>query len=134
MRTSVAFIVGALVLAGAGVFRVGGPAFAGTDGGRILLAADESSAAKDTYQSRARQTLDLWQKKITEFGEEAQEKGNGAGKQAGQSLDHAWGDMREKWQALQTVSADGWDQARTAFEKATARMQNAWQRATSKSQ
>jgi hypothetical protein len=77
--------------------------------------ADGFASQKAEYETRARQEMKLWQQRMTEAGDKANEK-----------LDRAWTQTKEQWAVLQRTTADGWARSREAFERASERMKETW--------
>ncbi len=93
----------------------------------LLVRIDESFTQKrEEYQERAQRQMDEWGHKMSEAAESAKENGRQLAADAQAELDHAWADTKEQWAKLQQAGADGWERARTAYERASRKMKDEW--------
>lgn len=129
MRISgAAVMVGLVMLIGA-LPASGQPRFELRSGSAIRLAADDNTAAdRNAYVQKAQGEMEEWQKKLHEFGEEAKAKGQEAGSSADKGLNEAWVKTKEASRKLQTVGAEGWQGAKSSYEKATQNLSATWNR------
>ena len=67
-----------------------------------------------------------WQRKLHDFSEKAAAKGKEAGNAAENDLNKAWTKADAASRKLQTVGAEGWESAKTSFEKASHELADAW--------
>jgi len=81
---------------------------------------------RQEYQERAQRQMDEWGHKMSAATESAKENGKELAADAQAELDHAWSDTKEQWAKLQQASADGWERARTAYERASRKMRDEW--------
>jgi hypothetical protein len=120
-------VIGPLVLLGALPAAAGQSTLALGSGTPIRLAAGgDSTADRDTYTQKARAEMQEWQRKLHDFGEKAAAKGKEAGNAAENDLNEAWTKAEAASRQLQTVGAEGWESARTSFEKASHELAEAW--------
>jgi hypothetical protein len=93
----------------------------------IRLAADDSSTAdRDSFTQKAQVEMQEWQKKLHDFGAQAEAKGQEAGSAAQSGLNDAWTKAKAASHKLQTVGAEGWQGAKMSYEKASQDLSEAW--------
>ncbi len=95
-------------------------------GAAIRLAADNSTSDRDTFTQKAHDEMQDWQRKLHDFGKQAEAKGQEAGSAAKSDLDDAWVKAQAASRKLQTVGAQGWDSAKASYEKASHGLAEAW--------
>lgn len=135
MRPNVAFVF-AMVLVLCGGNAIAAPSAHAPAGHAALSVADAGSAAggihfvagHDAFLQRARNLLQLWRQRMNDWGERAQATGGKIRRKAQENLDKSWSNLKSGWQRLETAEAHGWQSARAAFDKASARMRIAWQK------
>ena len=93
-----------------------------------LAAGAEPSADRDTYAQQAQDQMREWQQKLHEFGEKAEAKGKDAGDAAERDLKEAWSRADAASKNLQSAGADGWETAKSSFQKASLELQETWHR------
>jgi len=93
-----------------------------------LAAADASSGARENYIQKARSEMLEWQHKLISFNEKVEAKGGDATSAAEKNLHKAWAKTDTAAHELETVGADGWNGAKTTFEKASHKLAGAWDR------
>ncbi|HTZ76255.1 MAG TPA: hypothetical protein VMC10_00025 [Stellaceae bacterium] len=92
-----------------------------------VIAVDESFTQKrEEYQERAQRQMDEWGHKMRDAAESAKANGRQLASDAQAEIDRAWADTKEQWAKLQHASADGWERARIAYEHASRKMQDEW--------
>jgi hypothetical protein len=124
---SAAMVIGPLVLIGALHATAGQSTLALGSGAPIQLAAGgDSTADRDTYTQKARDEMQEWQRKLHDFSEKVVAKGKEAGNATENDLHEAWIKAEAASRQLQTVGAEGWESARTSFEKASHELAEAW--------
>ncbi len=127
---NMSILAGALLLAGTNAY-AGSPAVDGRRGGHTILAADAQTAdlgaTRDEYMRKAKREFQSWQDRMSQWSDEAKEKGGKLSAQARDNLDHAWDDVEADWRKLQGAAPEGWDKARASFEEASRRLQRSWQ-------
>ena len=124
---TVSIIVGPLVLIGALPAVAGQSTLALGSGAPVQLAAGaDSTADRDTYTQKARAEMQEWQRKLHDFSKRAAAKGKEAGNAAENDLNKTWTKADAASRKLQTVGAEGWESARTSFEKASHELAEAW--------
>jgi|HubBroStandDraft_3_1064219.scaffolds.fasta_scaffold22650_2 hypothetical protein len=120
-------VIGPLVLIGTLPAAAGQSTLALGSGTPVRLAAGgDSTADRDTYTQRARDEMQEWQRKLHDFSEKAAAKGKEAGNAAENDLNEAWTKAEAASRQLQTVGAEGWERAKTSFEKASHELAEAW--------
>ena len=94
----------------------------------LFTRVDDSSFSqkRQEYQERAQRQMDEWGHKMSAATENAKENGKALAADAQAELDRAWAETKDQWAKLQQASADGWDRARTAYERATRKMHDEW--------
>ena len=124
---SAAMVIGPLVLIGALHATAGQSTLALGSGAPIQLAAGgDSTADRDTYTQKARDEMQEWQRKLHDLSEKVVAKGKEAGNATENDLHEAWTKAEAASRQLQTVGAEGWESARTSFEKASHELAEAW--------
>ena len=124
---SAAMVIGPLVLIGALHAAAGQSTLALGSGAPIQLAAGgDSTADRDTYTQKARDEMQEWQRKLHDFSEKVVAKGKEAGNATENDLHEAWTKAEAASRQLQTVGAEGWESARTSFEKASHELAETW--------
>ena len=117
-------IIGPLMLCGAL------PAAAGqsisSDRPIQLAAGGDLTADRDAYTQKARDAMHEWQQKLHDFSEKAKAKGQEEGKAAENELKAAWTKAEAEQRKLETASAEGWESAKTSFEKAFHDLKEVW--------
>ena len=91
-----------------------------------LAAGGESTVDRDTYTQKARDAMHEWQQKLHDFSEQAKAKGQEEGKAAENELKAAWTIAEAAQRKLETASTEGWDSAKTSFEKASHDLKEVW--------
>jgi hypothetical protein len=116
-----------LMLIGASPALAGQPVSLLPSNAPVRLAADTASTTDhDTYMQRAKDELQEWQRKLHDFSEQAKAKGQTASDSTGNELNEAWNKTEAASHRLQTASADGWENAKISFEKASNNLADAW--------
>ncbi|HZB92458.1 MAG TPA: hypothetical protein VE397_13510 [Stellaceae bacterium] len=129
MRISSAAIVIALFMLIGERPVAGQPTFGLRSGSPLQLAADDDTAAdRNTYLRKVQEDMQEWQRKLHQFGEAAKAKGQEAGGSAEKGLDDAWVKAKDESRKLQTVGAEGWQGAKTSYEKATDALAAEWRK------
>jgi hypothetical protein len=91
-----------------------------------LVAEGDFASKKNEYLQRARDEMQEWRQKWDHVGEKAEAKGHEAKAEVKEQLNAAWAETKEKWNKLQTASADGWEGAKRSYEKASAELKEKW--------
>jgi hypothetical protein len=91
-----------------------------------LAAVGDSTADRDTYTQKTRDAMNEWQRKLHDFSEKAKAKGQEEGKVAENELNAAWTKAEAEQHKLETASAEGWESAKTSFEKASCDLKEVW--------
>ena len=119
-----AIVIGPLLLIGALPATAGGSAASDTP---VRLAASSYSPAdRDTYTHEAQHEMQEWQQKLHDFNAQTAAKGKEVGDSTSDGLNKAWAQTQAASQRLQTAGDDGWQDAKTSFEKASQALANAW--------
>ena len=120
-------VIGALMLIGALPAAAGqSPPALGSGAPVRVAAGGDTTADRDTYTQKAKDETQEWQQKLHDFSEKAEAKGKEAGNAAEVDLNKAWTKAEAASRKLQTVGADGWESAKTSFEKASHELADAW--------
>jgi hypothetical protein len=122
-----AIVIGPLMLSGALASAAGQSSSFNTQ--NQLVASSDSTADRDTYTQRARGEMQEWQRKLHDFSEMAKANGQKAGKAAENGLTAAWAKTEAEARRLQSASADGWESAKSSYEKASHELADAWDKA-----
>ena|SRR5579863_441623 len=121
-----AIVIGPLTLIGALPSAAGQSISSDTP---IQLAAGVNSPAdRETYTQKARDEMQEWQQKLHDFSANAETKGKEAGNAVERELNEAWTRTEAASRQLQTVGDEGWDSAKTSYEKASHDLVEAWQK------
>jgi hypothetical protein len=91
-----------------------------------LAANANATVDRDTYLQRARDEMQEWRRKLHDFSAKAEANGKEAGNAAETDLNKAWTKTEAASRRLQTVGAEGWQRAKTSFEKASHELAEAW--------
>jgi len=91
-----------------------------------LAAGGDPTADRDTYSQKARDAMQEWWQKLHDFGEKAKAKGQEEGNAAGNELKAAWNKADTEEHKLETASTEGWESAKTSFEKASHDLKELW--------
>ena len=125
MRSYIAAIViGPLMLSGALTAANGQPVSSNTQ--TQSAPAGNTATDRDTYTRNAQEKIHDWQTKVDDFTTKAAAKGQQAATATEKGLQTAWTKTQAAGQKLQTVSAQGWDAAKSSFEKASRDLSDAW--------
>jgi hypothetical protein len=93
---------------------------------------DAFAAKKDAYLKEMYQRMDQWGQKIDRYSKEMAIKGERAGKDADKDLRQAWIVTQKASRRLAAATKIGWAKAKAAFEHASARLQEHWNRQTTR--
>ena len=91
-----------------------------------LAVAGDPAGDRDSYTQKVRDDMQEWQRKLHDFGDQAEAKGKAAGNAANDDLNQAWTKAKAASDKLQTMSAEGWDSAKASFEKASHELADSW--------
>src|SRR6185437_4121454 len=98
-------------------------------GPALRLAADSDAAGdRDSVRRQAMDEMREWQRKLHDAGTTAAVKGKAASAAAEKDLHEAWADAEAASHRLQVASAEGWQHARDAYERASRQLRAAWHR------
>jgi hypothetical protein len=92
----------------------------------IQLAVAGDSADRDAYSQKARDAVQDWRLELRDFGERAKAKGQEEENAAMKELNAAWIKVDVGEHKLETASAEGWQSAKTSFEKASDDLKGLW--------
>lgn len=108
---------------------VGQPFLPYASGAPIQLAAEGSfGAKKDEYVQRSKAEMREWQEKMKDFAEKAGVKGQEATAASKDGLHKAWAKTEAESHKLETASAEGWENAKSSFEKASQNLKDSWRK------
>lgn len=93
-----------------------------------LVAEGDFGAKKDEYVQRSKTEMREWQRKMHDAGETVGAKGQDAGAATKSALHDAWAKTEAESRKLGAASADGWEGARSSFEKASQNFKDAWRK------
>jgi hypothetical protein len=95
---------------------------------RLLQVADNDDFAtrKDAYLQKTRNEMTEWRKKMDAAGEGAEAEGHEASADMKEHLKRTWSATERGWRKLETESAEGWDNTKTAYERSTAELRVQW--------
>jgi hypothetical protein len=95
----------------------------------IQVAGDaDTTPDRETYTQKARGDLQEWQKKLHDFSERTEAKGQKDAALARHDLDEAWTKAEAESRKLQTASSAEWENARISYEKASRELADRWHR------
>jgi len=117
-------VIGPLMLFGA--LPVGAVSLTSSDTPIQLAVGGDSTADRDTYIQNARAAMQEWRQKLHDFGEKAKAKGQEESNAVGNALNAAWTKADAEQHKLQTASAEGWENAKISFERASHDLKEAW--------
>lgn len=123
---SLSILAGALLLAGTNAYAAN-QALEAPRAAPRAVAADTGDASHGDYMRKAKQQFQTWRERMSQWSDEAKEKGSTLSAQARDNLDKAWDDVKVDWDKLQGAAPEGWDKARASFEEASRRLQRSWQ-------
>ena len=130
MRSSMAALLIGVLLPGMGT-AIAVPAAFGAEGAIVRVAdspSGDADARRDEYMHKAQSDFQQWQKRMKDWAAEAQAKGHEVSQQTRQELNEAWNKVQVGWKNLQGAAPSTWDKARDAFDEASRRLKNAWEK------
>jgi hypothetical protein len=92
-------------------------------------AAAQSAAGstdRDSYTHQAEGQVELWKQKLGDAGDKTKAAGKDVGDATQKHLDQAWHKTQEASKKLETAGGEGWDKAKTAYEKASHDLARTW--------
>jgi hypothetical protein len=103
------------------------PAPSSDRGATVQWVADSNSSTdRDTYLGDARRKTAEWQQKMDELNRKADANGQAAAVAVEGDVNQAWDKVKVASHRLETVGAEGWEEAKTSFEKASHELAAAW--------
>jgi hypothetical protein len=93
------------------------------------LAADSDAARpadRDTYSQNAKDQMTSWQQKVHDFNAQAAAKGKEVGDATDDGLNKAWAKTQAASARLQSAGDDGWQDAKSSFERASQSLADTW--------
>jgi len=93
---------------------------------RQLAAEGEFGAKKDEYVQKSKSEVAEWRRKVDELKAKSQTKGREASSASERHLHEAWAKTEAESHKLEGASADGWENAKSSFEKASQNLKDAW--------
>jgi hypothetical protein len=94
-----------------------------------LVAEGSFDAKKDEYVHKSKTEMQEWQEKMKDFGQKADGKGQQAAATSKTALQQAWAKTEVESRKLEAAGADGWENAKNAFEKASQNFKDSWRKA-----
>jgi hypothetical protein len=94
----------------------------------LHLAAGSFDAKKDAYMQKAKTEMLEWQQKLKDFGETADARGQEAATATKNGLQLAWSKTQAESRKLETASAEGWESAKSSYEKASQSLKDSWRK------
>jgi hypothetical protein len=91
-----------------------------------LVAEGSLGAKKDEYLQKSKAEMQEWQQKMKDFGEKAEVKGQDGAATTKSGLQQAWAKTKTESRKLETASAEGWESAKSSFEKASQNLKDSW--------
>jgi len=91
----------------------------------------DTTTGRATYTQKARDDMQEWQRKLHDFRVKAEANGKEAGNAADTDLHKAWIKAEAASRELQTVGTEGWESAKTSFERASHELAEAWHKVRS---
>jgi Skp family chaperone for outer membrane proteins len=120
-------VIGSLLLAGGSAVVAQSTAAQSIAPG-IQIAAGEEPSDKSSYVDKAKAEMAEWRTKLDRFSEDTKTKGHELSAKAKTELDEAWQKTEDAGHKLQGASADGWDNAKSAYQRAKQSLENTWDR------
>jgi hypothetical protein len=93
-----------------------------------VVAAGDSNADREGYAQNARNEMQVWRGKLDQFDERAKARGQQVGSAAENELNVAWTQTAAGAKKLQSIGADGWEEAKISYEKASSHLADTWDR------
>jgi hypothetical protein len=91
-----------------------------------LASSGEPTADRESFIQSAREKTAEWQQKLQDLKTKADANGNAAANSTEDDLHKAWIKVEAASRQLQTVSAEGWNQAKIDFDKASHDLAQTW--------
>ena len=120
-----AIVIGPLLLIGAPPAAAQSTVPPGSGAAIRTAAPVDTAADRDNYRQKAQGEVQAWQRKLSE---KVAAKGSAADNAAENDLDKAWIKTEAASDRLQSVGAEGWDNAKASFEAASRELAAAWDR------
>jgi hypothetical protein len=98
------------------------------DASARFIAVNDQTADRDTYAQKAHDEVQDWRLKLHDFNAKAEVDGKALDRTAKADLNRAWHQTRIASRKLRTVGAEGWDVAKSDYEKASRDLADAWHR------
>lgn len=117
-----AIVIGPLLLGG--LAAAAQPA--SSDSAAPPAGGSNSATDRSAYLHEAQGQVQEWGHKLHKFGEDAAAKGRQGGTVAEQDLSIAWTATKAASRKLGAASAEGWEQAKIGYEKASQQLTDAW--------
>jgi hypothetical protein len=93
----------------------------------VQLAAN-SAADRDSFTQEAHAKTAEWQRKLGALRDKADANGKAAGNAAEDDVTKAWAKVETAMRRLENAGADGWDDAKSAYQTASNDLAAAWRR------
>jgi small-conductance mechanosensitive channel len=101
------------------------------DAGKQTAVNADSPGRRDTYIQKSEEELDDWQAKLLRFDEEIKARAQKDGSATWSDLLAALDKAEAGAYRLQTVAADGLEDAKVSYEKSTSELADTWEKARS---
>jgi hypothetical protein len=123
-----ALVLGPIVLAGTAQAGVTPSNLLLWSASTIHLAAAENPPDRKTYVETKDEGMAKWRSRIDDFTARTHAKATAAGEAASREIERAWRHVEQASRILDTVGEDGWDNAKTAYERASRDLGATWAR------
>ncbi len=97
----------------------------------LTARADDFTATKDAYVKQMNDQMADWHQKLDKYSADAKAKGDQAAHDTDKDLRQAWTATKRASRRVAHATAAGWDKAKAAFDSASARLKQDWDRDTS---
>jgi hypothetical protein len=122
-----AMVIGPLFLIGTLATAADLPAFSRASEHTIQLAASgEAPSDREGFVQKAHENTAKWQRKLQALNDKADANGKAAAISAEDDVHKAWSKVEATSQKLETASAEGWQDAKAAFETASRELADTW--------
>ena len=119
-------VIGPLMLSALSVTGAGWSAFGAPT--QLAAAGGDSSLDRNTYDRKARDDVEEWRQKLSDFSDKAKAKGQKQGTALESDLNKAWTKTEAEAHKLQTATAEDWQSAKVSYGDASHALADAWHR------
>jgi hypothetical protein len=92
----------------------------------VLADATPNSADRKAYVQAKATRLAQWRSKISDFAQRSEAKATEAGHAAKLEIEGAWAHVEEASRRLDAAGESGWEDAKTAYERALRDLETTW--------